>query len=44
VQHVVPKGFKRVRYYGVQATKSFAKLKPVIQAALVGIEIQRAQP
>jgi hypothetical protein len=33
VQHVVPKGFKRVRYDGVQATKSFAKLKPVIQAA-----------
>jgi hypothetical protein len=33
VQHVVPKGFKRVRYYGVQATKSFARLKPVIQAA-----------
>ena len=28
VQHVVPKGFQRVRYYGVQATKTFAKLKP----------------
>jgi hypothetical protein len=22
VQHVVPKGFQRVRYYGVQATKT----------------------
>jgi hypothetical protein len=21
VQHTVPKGFKRIRYYGVQATK-----------------------
>ena len=31
---VVPKGSKRVRYYGVQAAKSFAKLKPMIQAAL----------
>jgi hypothetical protein len=38
VQHVVPKGFKRVRYYGVQATKSFAKLKPVIQAALAQVQ------
>src|SRR5256885_14803360 len=27
VQHVCPKGFQRVRYYGVQATKTFAKLK-----------------
>jgi hypothetical protein len=35
---VVPKGFKRVRYYGVQATKSFAKLKPVIQAALAQVQ------
>jgi len=25
VQHTVPKGFKRIRYYGVQATKTFAK-------------------
>ena len=33
IQHVVPKGFKRVRYYGVQATKTFAKLKLLIQAA-----------
>jgi Putative transposase/Transposase zinc-binding domain len=34
VQHTVPKGFKRIRYYGVQATKTFAKVKAVIQAAL----------
>jgi hypothetical protein len=38
VQHVLPKGFKRIRYYGVQATKTFAKVKAVIQAALAKIE------
>jgi hypothetical protein len=38
IQHVVPKGFKRVRYYGVQATKTFAKLKPLIQAALAKVQ------
>src|SRR6476660_9438791 len=27
VQHIGPKGFKRIRYYGVQATKTFAKVK-----------------
>jgi Putative transposase/Transposase zinc-binding domain len=27
LQQVLPKGFKRIRYYGVQATKTFAKLK-----------------
>src|SRR2546430_10878120 len=30
VQHVFPKGFQRVRYYGVQATKTFAKMKHMI--------------
>jgi len=30
----MPKGFKRIRYYGVQATKTFAKVKVAIQAAL----------
>ena len=35
VQHTMPKGFKRIRYYGVQATKTFAKVKMIIQAALV---------
>jgi hypothetical protein len=38
VQHVMPKGFKRIRYYGVQATKTFAKVKLVIQAALAKVE------
>jgi Putative transposase/Transposase zinc-binding domain len=38
VQHTVPKGFKRMRYYGVQATKTFAKVKVVIQAALAKVE------
>jgi len=38
VQHTVPKGFKRIRYYGVQATKTFAKVKEVIQAALAKVE------
>src|SRR3989449_6408018 len=34
VQHTMPKGFKRIRYYGVQATKTVAKVKAAIQAAL----------
>ena len=34
----MPKGFKRIRYYGVQATKTFAKVKVVIQAALAKVE------
>src|SRR2546430_4708876 len=38
VQHPMPKGFKRIRYYGVQATKTFAKGKGVIQAALAKVE------
>jgi Putative transposase/Transposase zinc-binding domain len=38
IQHTMPKGFKRMRYYGVQATKTFAKLKGLIQAALAKIE------
>jgi hypothetical protein len=38
VQHTIPKGFKRIRYYGVQATKTFAKVKVVIQAALAKVE------
>src|SRR6266446_938446 len=38
VQHTLPKGFKRIRYYGVQATKTFAKVKGVIQAAMVKVE------
>ena len=33
IQHSFAKGFKRVRYYGVQATKTFAKLKDMIRQA-----------
>jgi hypothetical protein len=38
VQHTMSKGFKRIRYYGVQATKTFAKIKVVIHAALAKVE------
>jgi Putative transposase len=38
VQHTMPKGFKRIRYYGVQATKTLAKVKVVMQAALAKVE------
>jgi hypothetical protein len=34
VQHILPKGFKRIRYYGVEATKAFEKLKVIIHEAL----------
>lgn len=37
MQHTMPKGFKRIRYYGVQATKTFAQVKGVIQAALAKV-------
>ena len=37
-QHIVPKGFKRIRYYGVQATKTFAKIKVLIHEALAKVE------
>jgi hypothetical protein len=38
VQHTVPKGFKRIRYYGVQATKTFEKVKGLIQGALAKVK------
>jgi Putative transposase/Transposase zinc-binding domain len=38
VQHTMPKGFKRIRYYGVQATKTFAKVKVLIHEALAKVE------
>ena len=38
VQHVFPKGFQRVRYYGVQATKTFAPLKRMIHDALAKVK------
>jgi hypothetical protein len=34
----MPKGFKRIRYAGVQATKTFATVKVMIQAALTKVE------
>jgi len=34
----MPKGFKRIRYDGVQATKTFAKVKVLIREALAKIE------
>jgi hypothetical protein len=38
VQHVFPKGFQRVRYYGVQATKTFAQLKRMMHDALAKVK------
>jgi hypothetical protein len=38
IQHTMPKGFKRIRYYGVQATKTFAKVKALIREALAKVE------
>jgi Putative transposase len=37
IPHVFPKGFQRIRYYGVQATKTFAKIKGLIQEALAKV-------
>ena len=34
MQHVFPKGFKRIRSYGVQAAKTFAKSKSLMHEAL----------
>ena len=34
IQHVLPKGFKRIRYYGIQATKTFEQVRGIIQEAL----------
>jgi hypothetical protein len=38
VQHVFAQSFQRLWYYGVQATKTFAKLQGVIQAALAKVQ------
>jgi hypothetical protein len=38
IQHVFPKGFQRIRYYGVQATKTFEKVKGIIQKALLTVK------
>jgi Putative transposase len=37
VPHTLPKGFKRIRSDGVQATKTFAKVKGAMQAALAKV-------
>lgn len=34
VQHIVPKGFQRIRYYGLQATKTFEKWVLAIREGL----------
>jgi len=34
----MPKGFKRIRYDGVQATRTFAKVKVAMQTALAKVE------
>jgi len=38
MQHVLPKSFHRIRYDGVQATKTCAKVKVMIQAALAKVQ------
>src|SRR6266571_8101605 len=38
MQHVFPKSFQRIRYDGVQATKTFATLKGVMQEALAKVK------
>jgi hypothetical protein len=35
---VLPKGFQRVRYDGVQATKTFAKLQGLMQEAVAQVQ------
>jgi hypothetical protein len=37
VQHAMPKGFKRIRHYGVQATKTFVKVKTLLHEALAKV-------
>jgi len=37
IQHTFAKGFKRIRYYGVQATKTFEKIKHLIRQALAKV-------
>ncbi len=36
VQHILPKGFQRIRYYGLQATCILAKMRQKVVAALHG--------
>jgi len=37
VQHIMPKGFQRVRYYGLEATKTYKKWAQVIQEGIARI-------
>jgi len=41
VQHILPKGYQRVRYYGLESTRSFSKWGEIIRAGLkrIGREI-----
>nr|CAJ73382.1 hypothetical protein kuste2633 [Candidatus Kuenenia stuttgartiensis] len=41
IQHVLPKGFKRIRYYGVQAAKIYEQIKVIVREALkrIGREV-----
>jgi len=36
VQHILPKGFQRIRYYGLQATCIWAKMRQKVVAAVQG--------
>src|SRR5262249_53269820 len=38
VHHVFAQGFQRIRYYGVQATQTCAKLKVLIREAVAKVE------
>jgi len=38
VQHILSKGFKRIRHFGVQATKTFEKIKEKIKDTLSKVE------
>src|SRR5262249_49756102 len=38
VEHAMPKGLKRSRFYGVQAIKTYPKVKIAFQAALAKVE------
>jgi hypothetical protein len=38
VQHTLPTGCKRIRYDGVQATKTFARVKVLLREALAKVE------
>jgi hypothetical protein len=44
IQHVLPKGFQRIRYYGLQATKTFSRWCDVIREGLkkIGRVVQGA--